>query len=237
MASFEIRYTVRFGGGREEVFEVQLDEESAALQSPPPPDLPAWTALDFHQCPNCPLRVEDHPRCPLAVAIRCIVKRFADVISHHEVEVIVETPERRVSRKTTSQVALSSLMGLVNAASGCPHTHFFKPMARFHLPFASGKETFARAVGTYLTAQYLRRQAGEEADLELAGLEAIYASMQTVNTATAERLRAATREDASLNAVVRLDSFAHLAPILIRQALAEIRGPYGDYLTHGGVSL
>lgn len=230
MATFEIRYTVRFGGGREEVFDVHLDEETAALRSPPPPDLPDWTALAYHQCPNCPLRPEAHPRCPLAVAVRCIVRRFADVISFDEVEVVVETPERRISRRTTSQVALSSLMGLVNAASGCPHLAFFRPMALHHLPFASGDETFARAVGTYLTAQYLRRQAGEEADLELEGLERIYAEVQIVNMATAERLRAATKQDASLNAVVRLDSFAHLAPILIRQALPGLRGPYEAHL-------
>ena len=230
MPTLHIRYTIRFGSGHVEVFDVALDEETLEIQSPTPETLPAWTALDFHQCPNCPLDVAEHPHCPLAVAIQGIVSRFEDVISHHEVDVHVDTPERRVTLQTTSQVALSSLMGLVNAASGCPHTAFFKPMARFHLPFASGPETFARAVATYLTAQYLKKQRGEGADLELDGLQKIYETMQVVNTATAQRLRAATNEDASLNAVVRLDSFAHLAPIFIRQALADIRGPYEHYL-------
>lgn len=230
MGTLDIRYTIRISEDRVEIFDVLLDEETLELQSPTPKDLPAWTALDYHQCPNCPLEKSAHPHCPLAVAIQGIVKRFADVISYDKVEVEVDTPERRVSLDTTSQVALSSLMGLLSAASGCPHTAFFKPMARFHLPFASGEETLARAVATYLTAQYLRRQDGEAADLELDGLQSIYEAMQIVNTATAQRLRAATEKDASLNAVVRLNSFAYLAPILIREALAELRGPYETYL-------
>ncbi len=230
MGTLDIRYTIRLTGDRVEIFDVQLDEETLEIHTPPPADLPAWTALEFHQCPNCPLSADEHPRCPLAVAIVCIVRRFDNVISHDEVDVVVETRNRRIFKHTTSQAALSSLMGLVIAASGCPNTTFFKPMARFHLPFSSEAETLTRAVGTYLTAQYLRREQGMEADLELAGLDAIYETMRVVNVATAERLRAATTTDSSLNAVVRLDTYAQMAPFFIRTKLAELRGPFASYL-------
>jgi hypothetical protein len=45
-------------------------------------------------------------------------------------------------------------MGLLIAGSSCPYTHFFKPMARFHLPFANKDETLWRAAATYLLARY-----------------------------------------------------------------------------------
>ena len=230
MGTLDIRYTIRLDGDRVEVFDVHLDEETLEIETPPPADLPDWTALEFHQCPNCPLTAEDHPRCPLAVAIVCIVRRFDNVISHDEVDVVVETRNRRIFNHTTSQAVLSSLMGLVIAASGCPNTAFFKPMARFHLPFASEAETLTRAVGTYLTAQYLRREDGQAADLELSGLDEIYETMRIVNTATAARLRAATRTDSSLNAVVRLDMYAQMAPFFIRTKLAQLRGPFAAFL-------
>ena len=234
MPTIDIRYTIRLAGrlagDRVEVFDVRLDEQTLEITDPVPAESPAWTALDFQQCPNCPLEVTTHPRCPLAVAIAGIVGRFDDVISHDAVELTVETADRRITAETTSQRALRSLLGLVMAASGCPHTAFFKPMARFHLPLASEAETLARAVGTFLTAQYLLRAGGGDGRLDLEGLDAVYREMQVVNVATAQRLRAATKTDSALNAVVLLDIYAQVVPFSIQDALPEIREPYGAYL-------
>jgi len=230
MATLDIRYTIRLAGDREEVFDVRLDEETLEILCCIPEPAPPWTALGFEQCPNCPLDESTHPHCPLALGIAGIVQRFDDVISYDEVELDVETRNRHVSARTTSQRALRSLLGLVIAGSGCPHTAFFKPMARFHLPLASESETVARAVGTYLTAQLLLRERGGTGDLDLSGLDAVYREMQVVNVATAKRLRAATKADSALNAVALLDIYAQTVPFSIRDKLAEIREPYGAYL-------
>lgn len=238
MGTLDIRYTFRLTAPSEdgtveervEVLDVCVDEESLEMQRPADEEAPAWTELDFHKCPNCPLDAKDVPHCPLALSIAGIVERFDSVMSYDEVDVEVEMRSRVVKTRASSQAALSSLMGLVFAASGCPHTRFFKPMARFHLPFASQAATAARAVGTYLTAQYFRKLDGEAADLELEGLDAIYRNLQAVNMATAQRLRAATTKDSSLNAVVRLDMYAQAVPFFIRESLARIRGPYDPYL-------
>ena len=32
-------------------------------------DLLSWTALELHQCGNCPLATSEHERCPAAVAL------------------------------------------------------------------------------------------------------------------------------------------------------------------------
>ena len=231
MPTIDIRYTIRLSAERAEVFEVRLDETTLEIQCCAPDEAPPWTALGFEQCPNCPLDTSTHPQCPLALGIAGIVRRFDDVISYDAVELDVEMEDRRVSAQTSSQRALRSLLGLVIAGSGCPHTAFFKPMARFHLPLASEEETLARAVGTYLTAEYLLEQGGGEGRLDLAGLDAAYREMQVVNLATARRLRAATQTDSALNAVALLDIYAQMVPFSIRDALAEIRGPYDAYLS------
>ena len=230
MGTIDIRYAVRLGDAREEIFEIRLDDATLEIQCCIPEPAPAWTALGFEQCPNCPLDEAAHPRCPLALGIAGIVQRFDDVISYDDVDLDVTMEERHVSARTTSQRALRSLLGLVIAGSGCPHTAFFKPMARFHLPLASESETLSRAVGTWLTAQYLEKERGGDGRLDLAGLDALYREMQVVNVATAARLRAATKTDSALNAVVLLDLYAQTVPFSIEEKLAELRAPYDAFL-------
>ena len=140
------------------------------------------------------------------------------------------TPERIIFRETSAQKGLSSLIGLIMATCGCPHTVFLRPMARFHLPFANALETVYRATSMYLLAQYLRRKQGLDADLELEGLKKIYSNIQLINVAMAERLRAITDKDVALNALVILDSFAQFVPFSIDESLDEIRHFFTSYL-------
>lgn len=230
MDTLRIRYALTLAPDRVEVFDIHLDPQSLEIRERDTGPLPDWTALGFQQCPNCPLDAETHPTCPLAASIVDIVNRFGDVVSYDEVDVEVVTPQRTIHTRTPSQAALRSLMGLLIACSGCPRTAFFKPMARFHLPFADQDETMARAVGAWLTVQYFRNADGRSATLDLAGLDRIYEHMRTVNKATAERLRAATRTDASVNAVALLDMYALLVPYLVESTLHEMRGPYETIL-------
>ena len=58
-------------------------------------------------------------------------------------------------RETSAQQAMSSVLGLIMATSGCPWTDRLRPMARFHLPFASEAETLYRSVGMFLLAREL----------------------------------------------------------------------------------
>ena len=50
---------------------------------------------------------------------------------------------------------MSSVLGLIMATAGCPWTDRFRPMARFHLPFASEAETVYRSVCMFLLAREL----------------------------------------------------------------------------------
>ena len=125
-------------------------------------------------------------------------------------------------------------MGIVIATSGCPHTVFLKPMARFHLPFATEEETLYRATSMYLLAQYFLQREGKKGDFELQGLREIYDNIQLVNTAIAKRLRAACKTDASVNAIICLDMYAKAIPYVIEESLEEIRYLFTPYLTDRG---
>jgi hypothetical protein len=224
-----IRYSFTLEDGSGEIFDLRLDPQSIELLGSTTERTPSWARLNFHQCPHCTLKVQEHPYCPLATNLVNIVKRFDTLLSYDQLHVEVETAERHISQDTTAQTGISSLMGLVIAASGCPHTAFFKPMARFHLPLANEEETIYRATSMYLLAQYFMKKEGEKADLELEGLRDICENIHTVNTAIAERLRAASEKDSALNAIVLLDMFALTVPLVIEDSLEDIRYLFESY--------
>lgn len=185
--------------------------------------LPDWTRLDFHQCPNCPLAPQTTPHCPMAADLVELVQTAGALASYEEVEVRVETAERGIVKRTTVQRAAGALMGLLAAGSDCPHVAFLKPMAHFHLPFATQEENIYRVVSSYLLAQYLRQQDGLQPDWALAGLKRHSQAMQSVNMAMAERIRAAAQKDGAINALVLLDLLAKALPYSIDEQLEEIK--------------
>jgi hypothetical protein len=232
MNTIEIQYCFNVGEGRQEVFELRFDARSLELINKTDQDLPAWTRLEFHQCPHCPLKSADHSFCPVAVSLVDVVNRFDRVISYDEVDLEVTTVERRVSQRTTAQRGLSSLLGLLFPTSGCPHTAFFKPMVRFHLPLSTREDTVFRVTGMYLIAQYFLEQEGGTVDFKLAGLRTLYDNMHQVNKNITERLRSASITDSSINAVILLDMFTHAVPIVIEDQLEKIRDWFSPYLSN-----
>lgn len=223
MENVAIRYCFTLSNGSQEVYDLELDGQNLELVGNIPESLPSWTDLDFHECPHCPLPIDTHPHCPLAVRLVSIVEPFDRLLSYDKIHVDVITEERSISQDTTAEQGIGSLMGLVIATCGCPHTAFFKPMARFHLPLASEDETIYRAASMYLLAQYFLKKEGHDADLELKGLMKIYDNIQVVNSSIAKRLRAATEKDSSLNAIVLLDMYAKTLSYAIEESLEEVR--------------
>ncbi len=234
MDKLNYRYTFVLSDDLQETFEVGLDAKTLEPVEEESGDLPEWTRLDFHQCSHCPLTVETHPHCPLAARLVKLVSRFENVLSYEELRIVAVTEERTVAKETTAQHGVSSLMGLIMATSGCPHTAFFKPMARFHLPLATGEETLYRASAMYLLAQFFLRRAGQPAELELDGLTALYENLQTLNSAMANRIRAAISQDAAVNAIVILDYFALNFSYVVEDQLDEIRYLFAPYIEQAG---
>lgn len=231
----QVHYRLTFPDGRDAIIDVAVDDETLELRAPlPEPEPPEWTRLTHRQCPNCPLDPALVERCPLAVGIAPLVDIACNVASYATTTAEVTTPERTIRVETTMQRAIASLMGLVIATSGCPHTRLFRPMARFHLPFASEEETIYRATSMYLLAQYFAARRGEAPDLAMDGLRAAYREIHEVNRHIAARLKEIIELDASVNALIILDLFSKALPDTIEDQLEEIRYLFEPYLATAG---
>ncbi len=215
----QIHYHFAFTDGTSSEFNVSLNRITL-LAEVPESSVPSWCQLQVAQCTNCPLKIEETPHCPLAMTLSPLVGTFSGRTSHDSATVTVTTEERTISTHTTLQRGLSSLLGLLMATSGCPHTRLFRPMARFHLPFSSAEETTYRAAANYLLSQYFCD--GEKRDWQLQGLAESYRALQQVNAGITQRLRQVCEEDAAVNAVILLDLFAKDIPYSIEEALEEL---------------
>ncbi|MDH3328668.1 MAG: hypothetical protein OEM01_05490 [Desulfobulbaceae bacterium] len=229
MDVIKIRYCFDLKRERLEIFDIEIDAQTLELLNRPRHELPEWTRLEVHQCSHCPFTPDTHSHCPVAVCLSQVIGRFANVVSHNEIHLEVITDERTVSQETTAQKGISSLIGLLIVASGCPHAAYFKPMARFHLPLASEDETFYRATGMYLLAQYFLRREGKDHELGLEGLKEIYRNLHLLNTMIAGRIRIATDTDSSVNAVILLDMISSLVPLIMDEQLDKIRHLFDTY--------
>jgi hypothetical protein len=221
-------YKFEFPNRPSEEFTIDIAACTPNIQSSAPDVLPEWTELSFKTCPHCPLNINEIPHCPLALHISGIIDFFEKTTSHHETSVTVTTDNRTYTCSTTIQQGLSSLLGLVIATSGCPHTEFLRPMAHFHLPVSTPEETIYRAVGMYFIGQFFHPPADDKDKLDLSNLNKLYANVETVNMHIAARLRTVTKRDAPINAIVLLDNLAKSMSIAIEEQLEEIRNLWDD---------
>lgn len=221
-----IRYVFHFHDGREEVFETAFSEQRMDIIASDLPPAATWTALEFNKCDHCPLSKHQVSVCPPAHHLQDAVHRLGSEYSYTQVTLEVTTTERTVMTQTTMANAFASYMGLIMATSGCPYTHFFKPMARFHLPLASEKETAFRAIASFLLGQYL----GQRQTLDLHGLEEIYNNMEQVNRGFTRRLQA-SGELLEINSLVKLDLHAKNISAYLSEVLDELKPLFDAYLT------
>ncbi|HTL13118.1 MAG TPA: hypothetical protein VL588_11550 [Bdellovibrionota bacterium] len=210
-------------------FVVELDlprldlmGKQAAKGGPPPAP---WTRLEHHQCQDCPLKPKESPLCPVAVNLADLVETFAAAASYGRVRVRVETEERVFLKDTSLQEGLFSVFGLIMATSGCPVMDFLRPMARYHLPFATTEETLARSTSFYLLRQYFKKSAGGRPDWDLQDLKRRYAGVEKVNNGILDRVREVIQKgDADPNALVILQVFAQTAGMEIDTQLGALKG-------------
>lgn len=237
METFTITYQFDLPDKYIEKFELIFDAQTIEILPGKQTDPPFWADLTYHQCPHCPLTLESHPLCPVALNLSTAISRFDRVMSFETVDVKVICNERQVLQKTSAQEGISSLMGLLIAGSSCPLTHFFKPMARFHLPFANKDETMWRAAATFLLARYFARKGLQVEDMTLEGLVEIYDDIARLNDYLVERLRAATSEDSAVNALVHLDVYAKFLTPPLKETLDQIKPIFKPFLVKPQSSL
>ena len=229
MEIISFRYIFDLPEGRQVQMDIHLDSQRLNIINNCPDVLPEWVALDFYKCAHCPLSATTHKHCPLAANLVNIINHLDTLHSYQQIRIKVIMENRTITQNTTIQKGLSSLMGLVIATSGCPHTTFFKSMARFHLPLADEDETICRVTSMYLLTQYFLMNEGKPADFVLKGLMELYDNMHIINTTIAKRLRAASKTDSAVNAIVLLDIFTSVLPLSIETCLQDIRHLFNFY--------
>lgn len=227
---FTITYIFKLPDHTEEVFALEFDDQTIEIINNKQNTPQAWAELEHHQCPPCPLNSDTHPFCPVALNLSTAIDRFDHLMSFDRVAVNVINMERRVTCETSAQEGIGSLMGLLIAGSQCPLTHFFKPMARFHLPFANKDETLWRAASTFLLARYFTEKGLELSDMTLEGLVEIYDHVTQLNDYMVERVRSATSKDSAVNALVHLDVFARFLAPPLEDSLDQIKYVFSPYL-------
>jgi hypothetical protein len=214
-----IRYRFELPNGSKKHLDLHFDPRDFRLVNEAPAEPPFWTELAYNKCGNCPLSGTEHKHCPAAVHMAPAVDSLKALVSFDTVGVTVEQEERTVHTETSAQQALSSVLGLIMATSGCPWTDRLRPMARFHLPFASEMETMYRSVSMFLLARALT---GEDAGRGFEALERLYENLHIVNRDVSRRLGAATRTDPARNAIALLDSYTTLLPLALDSVLDEL---------------
>ena len=227
--AFRIEYHLILPDSRKVQFQFSFERRTMLLDNPLLETLPEWTILEFRKCVHCPLSSNENSHCPLASRLFQVIEHFNKAMSYDTVQVEVITERRSIRKTTAAQDVLSAILGLVIPSSGCPHTGYFRPMARFHLPMADTDETIYRATSMYLLAQYFKMKKSQDYELDFAGLKKIYQNMQILNAAIADRLRAAAQTDASVNAIILLDMFAQALPFAIEDSLEEIEALFLQY--------
>jgi hypothetical protein len=215
-----IRYRFDLPDGTQKFVDFSFDAVDFRLANTPPAGAPFWTDLKFNQCANCPLNPEEHSHCPAALQMAAAIEPLEALASFDTVGVTVNQEERTIYTQTTAQQAMSSVLGLIMATAGCPWTDRFRPMARFHLPFATEVETVYRSVSMFLLAREL---GGANHASGFAALEELYENLHVVNRDMSRRLGAATRTDPAQNAMALLDAYTTLLPAALESSLEELK--------------
>jgi hypothetical protein len=218
--ALRIEYRFDLPNGSRKHLKLQFSAADFRLVNEVTAEPPFWTELKFNQCGNCPLNSKQSPQCPAALQMVPAVEALKELVSFDTVGVTVIQAERTIHAETTAQQAMSSVFGLIMATAGCPWTDHLRPMARFHLPFASEAETVYRSVCMFLLARQL---AGGADTAGFAGLHQLYENLHVVNRDMSRRLGAATRTDPARNAMALLDSYTTLLPAALDSSLEDLK--------------
>ena len=220
---FKFHYQFQFEDGRVTEYPIALDPETLSLIPNENRKQPTeWTHLGFKQCRCCPLEADRYPHCLIAVNIMELVETFKSVFSYHDCTVICKAAERHYVKKTSVMEGLSAIFGVIMATSDCPIMEFLKPMARFHLPFATIEETTVRTASMFLLAQYFKQKDEPGITCDFKPLEEHYTKVQQVNEGLLERINSVSSEDADKNAIITLHSLSQFLSMEIDYSLSSL---------------
>ena len=222
MTETTFNYCFDFPDNRKKRFLIKLDPETFEYKSSnnTPPD---WALLGVARCDCCELDLATHDYCPISANIAELVVAFKDTASHKSCLVSCISTARTCSKDTTVQEGLASIMGIIMATSGCPSMSILKPMAFFHLPFATVEESMYRSVSAYLLRQYFSHKNGENCDFFMHRIQEHYNEVQQVNEGILKRINLTSEMDADKNAIVTLNALAQILVMEVDEDLDSLK--------------
>ena len=222
MTVIAFNYCFDFPDNSKKRFLIQLDPVTLEYQSSgnTPPD---WALLGIARCQCCKLDLSQHNYCPIAANIAELVVTFKDTASHSSCLVSCISAARTCSKDTTVQEGLASIMGIIMATSGCPSMAILKPMACFHLPFATVEESMFRSVSAYLLRQYFSHKNGKNCDFFMHHIQDHYDEVQQVNEGILKRINMTSEMDADKNAIITLNSLAQILVMEVDEDLDSFK--------------
>lgn len=223
-------YIFELDNGIKKKFVIDLDPKTLNRIEAKKDNYPPWTKTSYMQCKNCSQDPQKEPYCPIATGISNIIELFGDMVSYEKGLITVITSDRTILKHTSIQEGISSLIGIYMVTSSCPVMEKLKPMVRYHLPFASLNETTYRATSMYLLGQYFIKKHGGNPDWDFSELTKIYSEVAKLNLDMSHRIQSASKEDAGINAIVILDTFAKMLPISIDTTLDKMEYLFSAYL-------
>ena len=222
MTAITFNYCFDFPDNKKKRFLVELDSETFKYQSSgtTPPD---WALLGISRCKCCQLDLASFDYCPIAANLSELVIAFKDTASYKSCLVSCLSSARTCSKETTVQDGLASIMGIIMATSGCPSMAILKPMARFHLPFATVEESMFRSASAYLLRQYFSHKQGENSDFFMNSIQEHYAEVEQVNGGILKRINMTSELDADKNAIITLNSLAQILMMEVDENMDSLK--------------
>lgn len=215
-----ISYLFHIEDKEDVVFEVLIDSTSMTHSIPQDFKEPEWSS-SF----KCSFMTDDKKNCcSLCKCIAYVTNEFKDIKVDTPATISVRTENRNYTIKQNIKTGLFSILGLYMSTSNCPHFAFLKPMAKFHLPFASDIETVFRSIGTYLLGEYFRFKDGIVPDWDLQALSTLYEQVSKIDLEIAEHLKKISPD--SIEPIMILNSFADLFTKDIKEKLDKIEPFY-----------
>lgn len=219
-----VTYLFEFENGTSWKYDLQFDDKHL-YQAPSGGTAKSWTALEFQKCPHCPLKKENSPQCPVARNLDRVVEDSKAAVSFTRAKVTVSTAERSYVKECAAQDGLRSLFGLLMACSGCPHLDWLRPLARYHLPFASTDENLFRILSLQLVEDFLGGDDGTAKKSQHRIAER-YKAVEKVNHTFKNRIRTYCQGDADKNAIAALDIFVQLFTYQMESNFSALRAQF-----------
>ncbi|MEN8199287.1 MAG: hypothetical protein ABFR63_04350 [Thermodesulfobacteriota bacterium] len=222
MTEITYKYCFDFPDSSKKRFLINLNPETFEYKSSSgtPPE---WAKLQVARCLCCRLDASKNEYCPIAANISELVLAFKDTPSYASCLVSCISTARTCSKETTVQDGLASILGIIMATSGCPSMSILKPMACFHLPFATIEEAMYRSASAYLLRQYFAQKQGEGSDFFMQRIQEHYSEVQLVNEGIFRRIDSTSKMDADKNAIVTLNALAQILVMEVEEDMNSLK--------------